>query len=281
MPRTASSGHPCTTQCTENSNVAGSSSADRTSAGEMRCGACGSVGIISKPSGVSLTSNPSSRMRSRSASAAAKSFAARRSRRSSASLWASSSLIDGGGVSAAEEHERAAVPLLGPKDLAQEDRVVTALEDVADSALQPGHHVLHDRHAGVGDTMRQAVELVVALPRERRGEVLVAAREDVHREQAARLDAPVGVRVAIDADEYERWLERDRRERVDREPAHAFGLVFRADDGHARREAGEHTPQGKRIDRHTRILGGVSVSPDVASTPDAPTSNTRRADGDP
>src|SRR5438270_10390158 len=126
-------------------------------------------------------------MRSRSASAAAKSRAARRPIRSSASLLASasltprSSLVNRGRVAAPEEHQRATLELLALPDLAEEDRVVATLEHLAHAAVEPGHHAVDHRRAGLHRLVAQAVELVVALLRERHGQLLLPRGQDVDR----------------------------------------------------------------------------------------------------
>ena len=63
--------------------------------------------------------------------------------------------------------------------------------------------------------------------------------EDVDRERAGVLDARPGGRRVRDAEQDERWIERQRRERVGRD-AHGFVVVDRGDDGDAGREVTEH-----------------------------------------
>src|SRR5882724_556842 len=153
-------------------------------------------------------------------------------------------------VLAPEEEQRAPLARLGVLDLADVDDVVAALERVDDAALDVPERAREDGRAEPAEPELQAGELVPAgggkAPRDR----LLVLGEDVEHEGLRVEEVRVGLGLAVDADQEERGGERERGDRVGREPVRLPALVARGDDGDAGREAPHHLAQLARLGRH-------------------------------
>src|SRR5437016_9659598 len=153
-------------------------------------------------------------------------------------------------ILAREEEQRAPLARLGVLDLADVDDVVAALERVDDAALDVPERTREDGRAEPAEPELQAGELVPArsgkAPRDR----LLVLGEDVEHEGLRVEEVRVGLGLAVDADQEERGAERERGDRVGREPVGLPALVARGDDGDAGREAAHHPAQLVWLDRH-------------------------------
>src|SRR5713226_4481523 len=121
-------------------------------------------------------------------------------------------------VLATEEEERAPVAGLRVLDLADVDDVVAALDRVDDPALDVAERALENRRAQPAEPEIQARELVPARGREAPRDRLLVVGEDVEHEGLRVEDVRVGLGLAVDADQEERGRERERGDRVGREP---------------------------------------------------------------
>src|SRR5206468_563541 len=153
-------------------------------------------------------------------------------------------------ILAPEEEQRAPLARLGVLDLADVDDVVAALERVDDAALDVPERTREDGRPEPAEPELQAGELVPAgggkAPRDR----LLVLGEDVEHEGLRVEEVRVGLGLAVDADQEERGGERERGDRVGREPVGLPALVARGDDGDAGREAPHHLAQLARLGRH-------------------------------
>src|SRR5947207_6985940 len=153
-------------------------------------------------------------------------------------------------VPAPEEEERTPLARLGVLDPADVDDVVAALERVDDAALDVPERAREDGRAEPAEPELQAGELLPArggkAPRDR----LLLLGEDVEHEDLRVEEVRVSLGLAVDADQEERGGERERGDRVGREPVGLPALVARGDDGDAGREAAHHLAQLVRLDRH-------------------------------
>src|SRR5256712_4309100 len=153
-------------------------------------------------------------------------------------------------VLAREEEQWPPLARLGVLDLADVDDVIAALERVDDAALDVPERTREDGRTEPAAPELQAGELVPSRGGEAPRDRLLVLGEDVEHEDLRVEEVRVGLGLAVDADQEERGGERERGDRVGREPVGLPALVARGDDGDAGREAPHHLAQLVRLDRH-------------------------------
>jgi hypothetical protein len=163
------------------------------------------------------------------------------------------------------EHERALRgAVLGCENLAYEESVVAGLVLGDGAAAEPGY-----RPVQLGRAVRaaQSDPLPQRDRRDSAGEVLrecfLADREHAHRELARLPKQLVQRCVPPHRDPYERWVERERDERRDRQ-ADALPVELDGDDGHAGREPSHDRAKLLAADHagdHTSARNPVSDTP--------------------
>ena len=145
-------------------------------------------------------------------------------------------------VAPAVEQQRPALAVPGHLDLAQEERVVAAPVGAHDSRNEmrqgPGHErcVAHDDELGLDAFDCAAGEEV--------GQLRLVLREDADAVAGALVEQRAHACAAVDRDEHERRLQRDRHERVRRHAVHLLADAGRQ-DRHAGREHPERPPEGE------------------------------------
>ena len=145
------------------------------------------------------------------------------------------------------EDQRLALGETRAQHAADENQVVAAVHRGIDTALQPGQAPLDQRAAALARRMRHACELVGARRREMPRQLALPSRQHVDGEQARALEGRQRRRVAAQAPQHQRRIERHGRERVGGQSLELALRRARGDHGHPRRKAPERLAQAGRV----------------------------------
>ena len=133
--------------------------------------------------------------------------------------------------------------------VAEEDLVVAAVVAVDDAAFEVRRRAVDQRDAVLAQAVRHAFELVFVRAREAQRELVLLRAEHVHAEVRRGAKRGQAGRVARQAPEHQRRVERHRAERVSGQPEEAALGVARRDDRDAGREGAERVAQVSRVER--------------------------------
>jgi fructose-bisphosphate aldolase class I len=212
------------------------------------------------------------RLAARALRALAARGAARGSGTAGVGLPPACSLGSEGAVAPALVEERLALGREAQRlDAPDVDHVVAGLVGRDHAAVERPERVREQRRARRRRLPGDALEapLLVPLGREAVRELGLAGGQEVQREDPARRDHRVRVRGLVRADEHERGLERDLRERGHGHAVDALADA-RGHDRHAGGAAAEQLLQGVGRDRHRTTAGNRGAPPysgSILSTP--------------
>src|SRR5882757_855724 len=128
-------------------------------------------------------------------------------------------------------------------DIADQDRVVAALDPLVDLAVEEGDRFLQDRHPALAVAERGGGELVGSPARECQGDPVMMIGEDVYAEPLRAVERGEAFGRTGQADEDLRRLRRDRGEGGRREPSRGALAVHRRDYRHAAGERGQRVAE--------------------------------------
>lgn len=118
-------------------------------------------------------------------------------------------------IGAAEEDQRLAFEVLGARDLADEDSMISAFDNLADGALEGGDAARQHRHSQVSPAPFYAVEPVTFAPREADAEVPLILRQDIDSEVCGGTELGEQGAAIVHAYQHQGRGARYRGERID------------------------------------------------------------------
>jgi len=140
---------------------------------------------------------------------------------------------------------------------ADHDLVIAAGQAVLHRALQHGQDSLQPRAAGrPGPVAHPVPDRGQAAAGEVGRQVLLRRGQDVDHERAVPVDGPQRQAAEVEADQHQRRLERQRRDRARRGPHRLAFFVNRRHDGHARGEMAHRPPELSFADPGRRFFHG-------------------------